>query len=79
MFPYLFFLSYPMSSVHSLEIHLRIPIRVIDDDNIGRVQVDSQTSGPRAQHEDKLGGVLRVVFLDLTIPVLMSSISINSK
>lgn len=39
------FLTNPMSSGRRLNVVLRIPIRVVDDDNVGASQVDSDPSG----------------------------------
>ena len=40
-----------------LKIHLRIPIRVVDDDNIGSGEVDTQTASAGGQHEEELFAV----------------------
>jgi hypothetical protein len=37
----------------SLEIVLRVPVAVVDDDGVGGDQVDAQASGFGAQQEDK--------------------------
>jgi len=52
-----------VSAIHGLEIHLRIPIRIVEDDDVGCVQVDAEASGASGQHEDKLLAVFDVVFL----------------
>ena len=52
----LLFLTNSVSSVHSLKIHLRIPITVIKDDNISCVQVDTKTTSPRASVATKILG-----------------------
>jgi hypothetical protein len=36
-----------------LEIILRVPVAVVDDDGVGGHQVDAETSGFGAQQEDK--------------------------
>jgi len=46
------FISQP--TLHDACTH---PVGVIDDDGVGRCQVDPQTPGPRAQQEHSLGGV----------------------
>ena len=56
-----------MGPVHGLKIHLRIPVTIVEDENIGCVQVDTETSSPGTQHEDELGAVLRIVLLDLQL------------
>lgn len=39
---------------HRLKVDLRVPVRVVQDDDVGCGQVDAQTSGPGTQHEDEL-------------------------
>lgn len=39
-----------------LDVIMRIPVRVVNDDGVGGGQVDPQTSGPRGQQEGKLLG-----------------------
>ncbi len=46
-----------MHSDHSLQIHLRIPVRVVDDDDVSCGQIDTETSCSGAQHEQKLQAV----------------------
>ena len=49
----LFLLTDSMGAIHGLEIVLRIPIRIIDNYNIGRHQVDAQTASFSRQHENE--------------------------
>ena len=44
--PYLLFLANPVSSVHGLKVHLRVPVRVKEDNYVCSVQVDTETSSP---------------------------------
>ena len=41
-----------MSSVHGLEVNLRVPVRVIQDDMVRSHQVQAETSCTRGQHEN---------------------------
>ena len=59
----LLLLADPMCSVHCLQIHLGIPVGVIEDDDVGGVQIDAETSGTGRQHEDELLRVFRIVSL----------------
>ena len=43
---------------------MRVPIRIIKDDDISCGQVNTQPTSPGAQHEDKLGAVGVVVGID---------------
>jgi len=54
-----------MCSVHGLQVHLGVPVGVVDDDDVGGVQVDTETSGSRRQHEEELLAILGVVLFDL--------------
>ena len=42
---------------HGLQVNLRIPVRVIEDDHVSGCQVDTQTPRPGAQHEEELAAV----------------------
>ena len=41
-----------MSSVHGLEVNLRVPVRVIQDDMVRSHQVQAETSCTRGKHEN---------------------------
>lgn len=41
-----------------------VPVRVVENDYVGCSQVDAQTAGPGAQHEDELCAVWLVVRVD---------------
>ena len=47
---------------HSLQVHLRVPITVIQNHNICRGQVDPHTTCPSAQHENKLFTSRHVIY-----------------
>merc|ERR1719164_402344 len=51
---YSFLLTNSVSSVHGLQVHLRIPIGVENDDNVRGHQIDAQTSSSGAQNENEL-------------------------
>ena len=40
-----------VSTVLRLEVHLRVPVAIKDDDRVGRLQVQSETAGTSAQDE----------------------------
>ena len=60
-----------------LEIHLRVPVAVVEDDDVCGVEVDAEAARPRAQHEDELGAALGVVLLDLAVSVLVRGLAVN--
>ena len=45
---------------HCLEINLRVPIRVVENDNVGGREIDAESTSSRTQQEDKLGTVWHV-------------------
>jgi len=49
---------------HGLQVNLWVPVRVKENDNVGRGQVDAQTTRACTQHEDKLAAARRVVLVD---------------
>lgn len=48
---HLLLLSNPVSPGLSLQVVLRVPVRVEDDHGVSRGQVNAQASGPRGQQE----------------------------
>lgn len=49
---------------HGLQVDLRVPVWVVEDDHVSCGQVNTQPSGPGAQHEDELRAVLLIVRVD---------------
>ena len=75
---YLLLLANPVSPVHGLQVHLWIPVGVVEDDDVGRVQVDAEASRAGGQHEDEFLAALGVVLLDLTVAVLVGGLTVNA-
>ena len=63
---------------HSLQVHLRAPIIIIQNHNICCGQVDPQTSCPGAQHENKLFTSRHVICIDCWLSLLMRCLSIQT-
>lgn len=74
----LLLLTDTMGTILSLQIHLRVPITVVQDNNIGRDQVDTQTTSSCRQQEDKLVTVGFVVLVNTLDTVLMRSVSVDT-
>lgn len=55
-----------VSPVLSLQVHLRIPIRIEQNDSISSLQVEPQATGPSAEQEDV---VFRVLFVEHLRPL----------
>ena len=66
-----------MSSVHGLQVHLRVPVAVVDDDNVGGVEVDAEAAGPAAQHEQDLAGPGLVKLLHLLVTILVRGLTVD--
>lgn len=66
------------ATYHSLEINLRIPVTVIQNNYICCRQVNSQTTCSGAQHENKLGAVRHVEGIDLRLSFFMRCLSIKT-
>lgn len=60
--------SFTTGSPHNIPTDLRIPVRVVEYDDISRGQVDAKTTSSRGQHEYKLGAVLCIVSVDGLLP-----------
>jgi hypothetical protein len=92
-----------MSTIHSLQIGLRVPrieksycetdqrgqeesgagrmsspVRVVENDNIGRDQVDTETSSTSSEQEDEFFGSRLIVSVDLFHTIFVSSSSVES-
>lgn len=50
---HLFGLPDAVSSILSLQVHLGVPVGVIEDDNVSGGKVNAQSSSPCGQHEDE--------------------------
>lgn len=61
-------LSDAMGTSHSLQIVLRIPIAIEDDDCVSRFKIDSQTSSSSGEEEDKVRRIRRIEVLDRLAP-----------
>lgn len=53
-----------------LEIDLRVPVRVEEDDGVGRLQVEAEAAGARREHEDEVGRVGGIEALEELAAVL---------
>ena len=53
-------LADPVRAILRLDVGLRVPVRIEEDDRVGRLQVDAEPAGPRRQEEDELRRALRV-------------------
>ena len=77
--PDLLRLADPVGAIHGLQVHLGVPVGVVQDHDVSRVQVDAEAAGPRGQHEHELFAALGIVVLDLSVSVLVGSLTVNSE
>ena len=63
------FLADTVRPVDGLQVHLRIPIRIENDDDVGLMEVDANTAGPRREYEDLLLalGILEVINAEVAL------------
>lgn len=61
-----------------LQIHLRVPVRVVEHHNVCSGQVDAQATGARGQQEDELLRVGRVERVDAVLTVLARGVAVNA-
>ncbi len=61
-----------------LQICLRVPIRVENDDRVGRLQVDSQPASSGGQKEQEQGRFRRVKRCDLVLAIFVGGVSVDS-
>ena len=67
-----------MSTIHCLQVGLRIPVAVVQDDDVGSRQVDSEPASACCQQEDELLTVRLVVLVNRDDTVLMGRTTINT-
>ncbi len=72
------FLADSMSSIHGLEIHLWVPVAVVNDDCVGAGQVDTQTTGSCGEQEDEFAAIFSHELFDLLVSGSHVSGAINS-
>lgn len=53
-----------------LQVHLRVPVTVIQDDNVCSIQVDAQATSTGGQQENELLTALLIVGVNLSLSVL---------
>ena len=71
-------LTNTMCAVHGLQIGLRVPVTVVQDDNVCRGEVDTQPTGTRGEQEDELLAVGLVVLVDGYYPVIMGGATVDT-
>merc|ERR1711892_549148 len=67
----------PVGSAEGLDIIVRIPVTVIDDNGVGSGQIDSETSSPGGEQEHKLLSTWLVEPINGLLPHCTSDASIN--
>jgi hypothetical protein len=71
-------LANSMSSVHGLQISLRVPVAIVEDYNISASKIDTKASRTSCEKEDELVAARSVIFVDARNTVVMAGTSINS-
>ena len=77
-YAHLLLLTDTMGAIHGLQIHLRVPVGIEQNDHVSRGQVDAQTTGTSRQHEDELGTAGFVVLGNLAVAILVRSATIQA-
>lgn len=68
-----------MSTILRLQILMRIPIRIENDDGIGRLQIEAQPSRSRREDEDGVLGLRVVELLEQVGPILVLGRAVQAK
>jgi hypothetical protein len=61
-----------------LEVVVRISVTFVDNDSVGRGQVDAETTGPGGEKEHELLGFWRIESVDGILTVIASDTSIKA-
>tara|TARA_B100000768_G_C11156957_1_gene322813 strand:- start:56 stop:430 length:375 start_codon:yes stop_codon:yes gene_type:complete len=62
---------------HRLQVHLRVPVRVEEDDRVGALQVEAEAAGARGEHEYEVGRVGRVELRQQVAAVVTLGVAIE--
>jgi hypothetical protein len=73
----LLLLTDSVRSIHSLQIGLRIPVRIVENDDVGCGKVDTETTGSSSQEEDELLRVWLLIVVDSLETVFMRGTSVD--
>ncbi|KAI6748785.1 hypothetical protein HG531_007732 [Fusarium graminearum] len=74
----LFGLADTMGSIHGLQIGLRVPITIIQNNDVGSCQVDAQTTSTCCKEKDELLRPRLIVLINSSDSVLVGGSTINS-
>mmetsp|Transcript_44997 Transcript_44997/g.74558 ORF Transcript_44997/g.74558 Transcript_44997/m.74558 type:complete len:441 (-) Transcript_44997:289-1611(-) len=66
-----------MRTIHGLQIHLRVPIAIVDDDDIRRLQIDAETASTRRQQEHKQLALGRIKLIHRRLSIFARRTAIN--
>jgi hypothetical protein len=67
-----------MSSIHCLEIHLWIPVRVIQDNSVGCHEIQTKSTSSCGDEEDCLLSVLTRKVINLNLTIIKLCVTIKS-
>eukprot|EP00053_Salpingoeca_punica_P017129 m.163900 g.163900 ORF g.163900 m.163900 type:complete len:637 (-) comp17120_c0_seq4:1564-3474(-) len=67
-----------VGAILSLQISLRIPVAVVEDDDVGSGEVNAETACTGAEHEDELLAVGRIVLVDHALTVLVRRLAVEA-
>jgi hypothetical protein len=65
-------------AVHRLQVHLRVPVAVVEDDDVGSREVDAQAARARREQEAKLLAAVRVERVDHVLAVLARRVAVDA-
>ena len=75
---HLLLLADAMRAVHGLEIGLWVPVRVVENDDVGRVEIDAEAARARTQHVYELGGARRVELVHGLLAILVLGAAVEA-
>jgi len=67
-----------MSTILRLKIDLGVPVTVVENNDIGCDQVDSESTSPSSQQENELGAVGLVVFVNCCHSIFVVGLTVNT-
>lgn len=72
------FLADTMRPVNGLQVHLRVPIRIEYDNDVGLMEVDANTARPRRQNEDLFLAIWILKIINTEVTLVCRRLPVNS-
>mmetsp|Transcript_8046 Transcript_8046/g.19965 ORF Transcript_8046/g.19965 Transcript_8046/m.19965 type:complete len:209 (-) Transcript_8046:1229-1855(-) len=67
-----------MCAVHRLQVHLRVPVAIVDNDRVCGHKVDAQPTGACGEQKDELLAAISIVCVDHVLAVVARGVAVDA-